>query len=152
MQQVCFFIGNRDASPMLWGAVCDAVESAIVKHHVELFVTGGRGRLDRMAAQAVQKLKLKYPNIRLCLLLAYHPSERPVFLPQGYDESFYPLERPVPARFAIARVNRYMMDHSTVCIAYAAFPGHARNMLAYARQLVRTGRLAVIDLSDEPLA
>ena len=58
---------------------------------------------DRMAARAVIAAKQHHPQVRLTMLLAYHPGERPVTLPSGFDGSLYPpgMEN-VPRRFAIA--------------------------------------------------
>ena len=149
MQQTCFFVGNRDAPQELREELSKAVEEVIDRYQVELFVTGGRGRFDRMAAETVQQLRGKYPRIRLCLLLAYHPAERPASLPPGYDESFYPLEKAVPARYAIMRVNRWMLAHCPVCIAGALLPGNARRMLEYARRRAQRGEMILIELTGQ---
>lgn len=147
MQQTCFFVGNSDAPQELREELSKAVEEVIDRYQVELFVTGGRGHFDRMAAETVQQLRSKYPRIRLCLLLAYHPAERPSLLPPGYDESFYPLEKTVPARYAIMRVNRWMLAHCSVCIAGALLPGNARKMLEYARRRAQRDEMALIELT-----
>lgn len=150
MSGICFFIGSRDTPSEVIPFLSSAIEKVITEHHVTLFVTGGRGRFDRMAAECVQKMKERYPQIRLCLMLAYHPAEHPSVypLPPGYDESWYPLERPVPARVAIARVNRWMIGHSSVCIACAAHPGNARRMLELAARRAARSELILIDLSS----
>ena len=46
------------------------------------------------------------------MLIPYHPAERPVETPPGFDGTFYPpgIES-VPRRYAIVRANRYMVDH-----------------------------------------
>lgn len=43
-----------------------------------------------MAAKAVINAKITHPEISLFLLLPYHPAERPIDLPLGFDGSFYP--------------------------------------------------------------
>lgn len=57
------------------------------------------------------------------MLLAYHPGERPVTLPSGFDGSLYPpgMES-VPRRFAIARANCWMVEHCTHLVAYVTHP------------------------------
>ena len=146
MQRMCFFIGNRDAPQELQTELCATVEEAITRYHAVVFVTGGRGRFDAMAAETVKHLRIKYPRIRLCLLLAYHPAERPVLLPAGYDESLYPLEKSVPAKYAITHVNRWMLRHCAVCIAGAILPGTARKMLEYARRRAKKGEMTLVEL------
>lgn len=146
--KACYMTGNRDAPLELYPAICKAVHELVDERDVTLFITGGRGRFEHMAAQAVQEVKASHPNIRLCLLLAYHPAQRPVQLPAGYDESLYPLERSVPPRIAIARVNRYMMDHCSACMLYAALPGNSRNILDRTRARALKGQLLLVDLSE----
>lgn len=89
-----------------------------------------------MAAKAVISAKAVHPGITLLLLLPYHPAERPVKLPPGFDGTFYPpgMES-VPRRYAIVRANRYMIDHVDYLIAYAWHPAsNARDMVAYAQR------------------
>lgn len=57
------------------------------------------------------------------MLLPYHPAERKVILPSGFDGSLYPqgMEN-VPRRFAIARANRWMVEYCTHLVAYVNYP------------------------------
>ena len=68
------------------------------------------------------------------LLLHYHPGERPVKLPDGFDGSLYPpnMEK-VPKRLAIVQANHYAVDTSGHLIAYAWKPGgNIRKIVEYA--------------------
>ena len=70
------------------------------------------------------------------LLAPYHPAERPIDMPPGFDGIFYPpgMES-VPRRYAIVRANRYMIDHMDYLIAYAWHPAsNTRNLLDYAQK------------------
>ena len=53
------------------------------------------------------------------MLLPYHPSERAVVLPAGFDGSLYPpgMET-VPRRLAIVRANEYMAKRCDLLIGY----------------------------------
>ena len=130
----CFFIGHREASSEVLPALREAVERHIVDYGVTEFIVGNYGGFDRMAAKAVIEAKTLHPQITLTLLIPYHPAERPVDLPPGFDNSFYPpnMEK-VPRRFAISKANRYMVDHTDYLIAYAWHPAsNARNLVEYA--------------------
>ena len=107
----CFFIGHREASSEILPALREAVERHIVDYGVTEFVVGNYGGFDRMATKAVIEAKTQHPQITLTLLLPYHPAERPIDLPPGFDNSFYPpnMEK-VPRRFAISKANRYMVS------------------------------------------
>ena len=132
----CFFIGHREASSEILPALREAVERHIVEYGVTEFIVGNYGGFDRMAAKAVIEAKTQHPQITLTLLLPYHPAERPIDLPPGFDNSFYPpnMEK-VPRRFAISKANRYMVDHTDYLIAYAWHPAsNARNLVEYAQK------------------
>lgn len=130
----CFFIGHREASEEIFSALTEAVEHHIVHCGVTEFIVGNYGGFDRMAARAVISAKTLYPGITLLLLLSYHPAERPIETPPGFDGTFYPpgMES-VPHRYAIVRANRYMIDHVDYLIAYAwHLASNAKELTAYA--------------------
>ena len=130
----CFFIRHREASEQIISALTEAVEHHIVHCGVTEFIVGNYGGFDRMAARAVISAKALHPEISLLLLLPYHPAERPIGTPPGFDGTFYPpgMES-VPRRYAIVRANRYMIDHVDYLIAYAWHPAsNAKELTAYA--------------------
>ena len=131
----CFFIGHRDASEEIYPALYAAVEQHISEYGVTEFIVGHYGRFDRLAASAVKAAKHLYPEVKLTLLLPYHPAERSIPTPDGFDETFYPpgLES-VPRKVAIVRANRYVVDHVDYLIAYAWHPAsNARELVKYAK-------------------
>ena len=130
----CFFIGHREASSEIFPALIDAVEQHIVEYGVTEFIVGNYGGFDHMAAKAVIAAKNQHPEITLSMLIPYHPAERPMALPHGFDNTFYPsgMEK-VPRKLAIVRANRYMVDHVDYLIAYAWHPAsNSRNLIEYA--------------------
>ena len=132
----CFFIGHREASEEILPVLTRAVERHITEFNVTEFFVGHYGSFDRMAAQCVIAAKKRFPEIRLSMLIPYHPAERPIEPPKGFDSTFYPpgMEN-VPRKFAIVRANRYMVDHIDYLIAYAWHPAsNARELVEYARQ------------------
>lgn len=139
----CFFIGHRDAPEEIFDQLSTQVERQIGQG-VREFLVGGYGGFDRMAAQAVLRAKKRRPEVTLLLLLPYHPAERQVELPPGFDGSLYPpgMEK-TPKRFAIVKANRYGVDSSACLIAYAWKPGsNAVKLVEYAesrrgKQIIR---------------
>lgn len=131
----CFFIGHRDAMQDIVPALERTVEALITAHGVTEFFVGGYGGFDCLAAGVVIRAKRSHPHITLELLLPYHPSERPIEPPNGFDGTFYPpgMES-VPHRLAILKANRYTVDHSDCIVAHIRHPGNARNLLEYARK------------------
>lgn len=144
----CFFIGHREASSEIMPALKTAIEQHIAEYGVTEFIVGHYGGFDRMAAKTVIDAKAQHPEITLSMLIPYHPSERPVGLPPGFDNTFYPpgMEK-VPRRLAIVRANRYMVDHVDYLIAYAWHPGsNARDLFEYARRREEHNLITVTDL------
>ena len=119
MMKTCFLIGHRDAPFMIREKLEKAIAAAITEYGVTEFVVGQYGAFDQMAASCLVEAKKAHSEIRLVLLLPYHPSERAVVLPAGFDGSFYPpgMEA-VPRRLAIVRANEYMAKHCDLLICY----------------------------------
>ena len=110
----CFFIGHRDVSDSVLPALEQEVERHITEYGITDFVVGHYGRFDSLTAQALSRAKVRHPEIRLTLLLPYHPAEHPFPKPESFDHTFYPpnMEH-VPRRLAIIRANQYMVNNST---------------------------------------
>jgi len=144
----CFLIGHRNVPESIRSSLCNAIEQHISTYGVEEFYVGSYGQFDRMATQALTNAKYIFPHIRLYLLAPYHPSERPISLPVGFDGSHYPFERAVPRRVAIIAANRMMVDYCDFLITYASHPGNAREILYYAQNRTRKGSLHILNLAD----
>ena len=85
----CFFIGHREASSELLPILTQVVEKHVCEYGVTDFIVGGYGGFDHLAAKAVISLKQQYPQITLSLLIPYHPAERPIETPPGFDNTYY---------------------------------------------------------------
>ena len=146
---ICFFIGHREAGGELIPALDEAVERHITEYGVTSFMVGHYGNFDKLAARAVIDAKKRHPEVTLTLLLPYHPFDRPIPTPEGFDGTFYPpgMET-VPRRAAIVRANHYMVDNSTHLIAYAWHPAsNARELVEYAQRREHLGLLHVTILA-----
>ena len=134
--KTCFFIGHREAPESIYPELAQTVEQLIGQGVADFYV-GNYGNFDRLAARVVIAAKQRHPQVRLTMLLAYHPGERPVTLPPGFDGSLYPpgMEN-VPRRFAIARANRWMVEHCTHLVAYVTHPAsNAGKVVEWGRKM-----------------
>ena len=141
----CFFIGHREASSDILPVLSEAIEQHIVEFGVTEFIVGNYGRFDHMAAKAVIEAKDRHPGITLSMLIPYHPAERPVAPPHGFNNTIYPpsMEK-VPRRLAIIRANRYIVDHVDYLIAYVWHPAsNARNLVDYANKRELRGLISI---------
>ena len=147
---VCFFIGHRDAPSQVRELLESAVERHICLYGVTDFYVGRYGRFDSMAANAVKSAKTRHPGVTLTMLLAYHPYERPIQTPDGFDGTFYPPNmESVPSRYAIVRANRYMVMFSDYLIAYdAGYVGNTRELVAFAHQVEKRGEIHIENLAN----
>ena len=149
--KTCFFIGHREAPESIYPELAQTVEQLIGQGVADFYV-GNYGNFDRLAARAVIAAKQRYPQVRLTMLLAYHPGERPVTLPPGFDGSLYPpgMEN-VPRRFAIPRANRWMVEHCTHLVAYATHPAsNAGKVVEWGRKMGKEVR-SLADKNRLPL-
>lgn len=145
----CFFIGHRDTPADILPVLQETIRHHITELGVTEFIVGNYGSFDRMAARAVIDAKAEHLQITLSLLIPYHPAERPVKTPSGFNNTFYPpgMEK-VPRRFAIARANRYMVDHVDYLITYTWHPAsNAQNLIEYARKREQQGLISIFNLS-----
>lgn len=141
----CFLMGHSDAPNDLLPSLSAEIERHITELGVTEFLVGSHDRFDTLAAKALTDTKKRHPQVTLTLLLAYHPGERPVKLPDGFDGSFYPPDmEKVPRRLAIVRANRYAVDSSDCMIAYAWQPGsNTLKLMEYAQGRKRRGKIKV---------
>ena len=147
----CFFIGHREASEEIYPVLYAAVEQHIVEYGVTEFIVGHYGGFDRLAASAVKETKHFYPEVSLTLLLPYHPVERPIPTPDGFDGTFYPpgMES-VPRKSALIRINRYAVDHVDYLITYAWHPSsNAQELVEYAWKRQRNLCLSITRIKPD---
>lgn len=132
----CFFIGHREADERLLPQLIRTIEQLVSQENVTCFYVGGYGGFDRIVAGAVKQVKRGHPEIILMLVLPYHPAERPVQTPCGFDGTYYP-ERmeTVPRRFAIVQANKRMVDSVDWLVAYVRHgASNSRKVLEYAQR------------------
>lgn len=134
-EKICCFFGHRDAPDALLPAISAAVRALVEVEEVSVFLVGGHGNFDRLAAEAVASLRQEYPHIRLLLAAAYG-SALPKAEEGPYDRAFVPESlRGVPIKAAIPRRNRWMAAKSQYVIAFLEREaGGAYGAVAYARR------------------
>jgi len=129
----CFMFGHSDCPSNILPNIVEAIEKLYLMG-VTNFYVGSRGQFDHVAASAVKRLKHKHTDIRLFLVLSYHPAERPFCLWDGFDGSYYPPIENVPRPYAIVRSNQYMIIHSDYLLCYVKHIGNTKNFLDYAQK------------------
>lgn len=127
-QKTCCFTGHRDIPSEAYQSIFkkteDMVESLIKKGYL-YFGAGGALGFDTIAAFAVLKLKERYPDVRLilvlpCLLQTRGWSSEDVGIYESIkkqaDKVVYTSEE--YTKGCMHKRNRHLVDNSSACIAY----------------------------------
>ena len=150
----CFFIGHREADEQLLPRLESVIDRLIVEESVRYFYVGGYGGFDRIAAAAIKRAKQKYPDIALMLVLPYHPAERAVPTPDGFDGTYYPEGLAnTPRRYAIVRANQIMVDSCDWLVCYVRHgASNSRNLLEYARRREEKSLIQIINIGESEVS
>lgn len=146
----CFFMGHREADEQLLPRLELVIDRLVTDEKVRYFYVGDYGGFDRIAATAVKRAKQKYPDVTLMLVLPYHPAERVVPTPDGFDGTYHPegLEN-MPRRYAIVRANQIMVDACDWLVCYVCHgASNSRNLLEYARRREENGLIQIINIGE----
>ena len=146
----CFFMGHREADVRLLPGLGLVIDRLIQEDDVCYFYVGGYGGFDRIAAAAVKHAKQKYPDITLMLVLPYHPAERVVPTPDGFNGTYHPegLEN-TPRRYAIVRTNRIMVDACDWLVCYVRHgASNSRNLLEYAQRRAQKKFIQITNICE----
>ena len=126
------------------------IERLIAEENVRYFYVGGYGGFDRIAAAAVKRAKQKYTDITLMLVLPYHPAERAVPTPDGFDGTYHPegLEN-TPRRYAIVRTNQIMVNTCDWLVCYVRHGvSNSRNLLEHAQRREAKGLMQIVNIGE----
>lgn len=122
-KNVCSLFGHREVNENIEKRLSIQINDAIIKHNVEMFLVGGDGQFDEIAAGIVRRAKEKHPSIRLILVRPYLTKkleENKEYYYENYDDIIIPEELlGTYYRFAITKRNRWMVDHSECVIIYS---------------------------------
>ena len=129
-QRTAFFTGHREITEPIEEVerrVTEAAERAVRAGYLYFGAGGARG-FDALASEAVLKLKERYPQIHLILVLPFDRQyTREKGWTQGEVEQYERLKNRASKVVTLAaeyvsgiyyRRNRYLVDHSSLCIAY----------------------------------
>lgn len=110
----CTFFGHRECYGLDSQALQRAITELITKG-VDTFYVGNQGQFDSSVYSCLKQLRNEHPYIRVCVVLAYLPTEKNEY--DDMTDTMYPEIEGHP-KFAIERCNRWLIDHSDYCICY----------------------------------
>ena len=150
----CCFTGHRDIPPEILPALAaklDAMVLELIADGIRYFYAGGALCFDTLAAETVLRLRDQFPQLQLILALPCREQTRGWFaasvkryesILRRANEVVYPSEH--YTRGCMQRRNRFMVDHSAVCVAYCT---RATGGSAYTLQYARKSGLRILLLS-----
>ena len=147
--KVCFMFGHATTPHTALPLIEAAAERHYLEYGIRTFVVGNRGYFDSYAATAIKNLKQRHNDISLLLLIAYHPAERPVYLSDGFDNSYYPPLENVPRPFTIVRANQYMVNEADSIICYVNQIGNTRKLLEQAQKRHMKEGIPIENVAEE---
>ena len=116
----CVFFGHKDADSSISPRLREAIIKLILEQGITNFLVGNNGKFDYIVYKALKDIKQEYPYITYSVVLAYLPGGKTEY--ENYyaeEESLLPDGIEVgPARFAIDRRNKWMIEQADYVITY----------------------------------
>lgn len=141
--------GHADCPDSIMSRIEAAIENQYSEYGIRNFYVSNRGRFDSLAASAAKRVKQRYPDLKLYLLLAYHPGERAVDITDGFDSSYYPPLEGTPRQYAIVKANKHMVDTADSIICYVKHIGNTRNLLEYAHRRQKKEGIIIENVAED---
>lgn len=113
---ICAFFGHKNVPDGLGGLLEKEIGCIIeIFGSDTAFYVGDKGHFDRLVQLTLTKMKDKYPEIEVYVVLDNIPERDnyfslPTILPDGFES--------VPARFAMAHRNKWMTDKCDLAVVY----------------------------------
>lgn len=143
----CFMFDHSNAPDSILPELEKMIEYHYTSYGIRDFYVGSRGCFDGLATTAANRVKAKFPDLKIIRVLAYHPAEREPDL-YRVDSSFYPPLEGVPRSHCIVRANRYMIETADTILCYVCHFGNTRALLEYARRKQKEKPLPIDNLAE----
>lgn len=154
--KTCCFTGHRRLPESQKEEIAQALESAVlsmIHSGYRYFGAGGALGFDTLAAKTVLRLRQRYPDIRLILVLPcvsqadkWPPVDVAVYrkIMEQADKVVYTSHAYTAG--CMFKRNRHLVDHSSVCICYLE---KATGGTAYTVDYARKNGLRIINIAEK---
>ncbi len=112
------FFGHRDTPESIRPIIKETINKLIIENGAKIFYVGNQGSFDRMVIGTLSELKTVHPTIEYYIVFAYLPEND-----STYDcPSVFPEKVAMsPKRFAIAKRNDWLIEHSDTVVTYVKY-------------------------------
>ena len=140
----CTFFGHRECCNLDSVRLCQTIDE-LIACGVDTFYVGSQGQFDSTVYSHLKQLRKKHPHIRVCVVLAYLPSEK--HPPSDTEDTMYPEIEGHP-KFAIERRNRWMIEQSEYCVccinhSWGGAYKFARTALRHGKKIINLGNMPI---------
>ena len=126
----CTFFGHRNCPCEMQKPLHEMIVHLIERENADLFYVGNHGDFDALVRHELIRLRVRYPQIRIFVILAYMPrhkaeyrdEEIPTLLPEGIER--------VPKRYAICFRNQWMLERADCVITYVRYDSNGAGKYA----------------------
>lgn len=115
------FFGHKNTLPEIASKLESTLIHLIENDGVNTFYIGNQGSFDSIVRRTLKKLQQSYPQINYTVVLAYMPGSKQnagdtsdTIYPEGLENT--------PPKYAIAKRNRWLIEHSDIVITYVRHP------------------------------
>lgn len=138
---ICCFFGHQNTPPSILPLLIKEIKNLIKNNNVNTFWVGGLGKFDVYAEKVIKIIKIKYPEIQLCMIPAYFLvlEKQNEFIESECEDTshLYALEL-VRDSCAVAERNRWIVEKCEHMISYVNHKhGVAYAAYKYAKELNR---------------
>ena len=153
----CCFTGHRKILPALSGGIhkrlIQTIEQLYNEKHITTYYAGGAQGFDTLASEAVIERRADIPELRLVVVMPHaeqavrwsaEDQTRHKRILDAADEVVCLAEHYY--RGCMQRRNRYLVDHSGVCVCYLS---EATGGTAYTVEYARKNGLPIFNLATE---
>ena len=153
----CCFTGHRKIPPALSDGIhkrlVQAIEQLYHENHIVTYLSGGAQGFDTLASEAVIERRAEIPDLRLVVVMPHaeqaarwsvEDQVRHKHITDTADEVVCLAEHYY--RGCMQRRNRYLVDHSDVCVCYLTEQAGGTH---YTVKYARKQGLPVINLAEE---
>ena len=118
------------------------LEETVGDTPAELFL-GGYGSFDEFARRCAEQYRKTHPNVRLVFVTPYltpeYQKNHLAYAHKLYDGVVYPELERTPAKFAVLKRNRWMVEQADLLVCYVEREsGGAYTAMKYAKRLKKT--------------
>ena len=135
--KICCFAGHRDIinTEKVYKELINLIEEMITTKNVLEFWVGNYGTFDLLSARVVRELKIKYPFIKLNLVIPYITNSVNLRKDEFDNIIMADIKEKTPKNLKILKCNEYMINNSKYLICYVEHTwGGAYKTLSYAKK------------------